>query len=75
MVLGAYRGFSPQLADLAEQVLRERHVDGPTRPGKLGGAYCYSVVPGLTPYVMLNFTGEAETSRPWPMSSAMPSME
>ncbi|MGC4097784.1 MAG: M3 family oligoendopeptidase [Nitrospira sp.] len=59
MVLGAYRSFSPRLADLAEQVVRERHIDGPTRPGKLGGAYCYSVVPGLTPYVMLNFTGEA----------------
>ena len=59
MVLGAYRVFSPQLADLAEQVLRERRIDGPARPGKLGGAYCYSVAPGLTPYVMLNFTGEA----------------
>ncbi|MBH0202709.1 MAG: M3 family oligoendopeptidase [Nitrospira sp.] len=59
MVLDAYRGFSPQLADLAEQVFREHHIDGPTRPGKLGGAYCYSVSPGLTPYVMLNFTGEA----------------
>ena len=59
MVLDAYRGFSPQLADLAEQVFKDRHVDGPTRPGKLGGAYCYSVSPGMTPYVMLNFTGEA----------------
>ncbi|OQW35472.1 MAG: oligoendopeptidase F [Nitrospira sp. SG-bin1] len=59
MVLAAYRGFSPRLADLAELVVKERHIDGPTRPGKLGGAYCYSVVPGLTPYVMLNFTGEA----------------
>lgn len=59
MVLDAYRGFSPRLADLAEQVFRDRHIDGPTRPGKLGGAYCYSVVPGLTPYVMLNYTGEA----------------
>jgi oligoendopeptidase F len=59
MVLGAYRGFSPRLADLAEQVFRYRHIDSPTRPGKLGGAYCYSVVPGLTPYVMLNYTGEA----------------
>jgi oligoendopeptidase F len=59
MVLDAYRGFSPRLADLAGQVFRDRHVDGPTRPGKLGGAYCYSVAPGLTPYVMLNFTGEA----------------
>ena len=59
MVLDAYRGFSPQLADLAEQVFRDRHIDAPTRPGKLGGAYCYSVVPGLTPYVMLNYTGDA----------------
>jgi oligoendopeptidase F len=59
MVLEAYRGFSPKLADLAQCVLDERHLDAPTRPGKLGGAYCYSVVPGLTPYVLLNFTGEA----------------
>jgi oligoendopeptidase F len=59
MVLEAYRGFSPRLADLAEQVFTDRHVDGPTRPGKLGGAYCYSVVPGMTPYVMLNYTGDA----------------
>jgi oligoendopeptidase F len=59
MVLEAYRGFSPQLADLAEEVFRAKHIDAPTRPGKLGGAYCYSVAPGLTPYVMLNFTGEA----------------
>jgi len=59
MVLDAYRGFSPQLADLAEQVVHERHIDARTRPGKIGGAYCYSVVPGMTPYVLLNFTGEA----------------
>ncbi len=59
MVLTAYRSFSPRLADLAERVFQERHIDARTRPGKLGGAYCYSVVPGQTPYVMLNFTGEA----------------
>lgn len=59
MVLAAYRGFSPQLADLAERVVHERHIDARTRPGKIGGAYCYSVVPNLTPYVLLNFTGEA----------------
>ena len=59
MVLEAYRGFSPQLADLAERVVHDRHIDARTRPGKIGGAYCYSVVPGMTPYVLLNFTGEA----------------
>ena len=59
MVLDAYRGFSPQFAELAERVLHERHIDVRTRPGKIGGAYCYSVVPNMTPYVLLNFTGEA----------------
>jgi oligoendopeptidase F len=59
LVLDAYRRFSPHLADLAARVFHDRHIDGPTRPGKLSGAYCYSVVPSLTPYVMVNFTGEA----------------
>ena len=59
MVLDAYRGFSPQLAELAERVVHERHIDARTRPGKIGGAYCYSVVPSMIPYVLLNFTGEA----------------
>lgn len=59
MVLEAYRGFSPRLADLAERVFTDRRIDAPTRPGKIGGAYCYSVVPHMTPYVLLNYTGDA----------------
>jgi oligoendopeptidase F len=59
MVLDAYHSFSPRLAELAERVFADRHIDARTKPGKMGGAYCYSVVPGLTPYVMLNYTGEA----------------
>jgi len=59
MVLDAYRGFSPALADLVRRVIDERHLDARMRPGKLSGAYCYSAVPGLTPYVLLNYTGEA----------------
>ncbi|MDF0643414.1 MAG: M3 family oligoendopeptidase [Nitrospira sp.] len=59
MVRAAYREFSPRLADLVDQVFSERHIDAATRPGKMGGAYCYSVVPGRTPYVLLNYTGDA----------------
>ncbi|MBI4402391.1 MAG: M3 family oligoendopeptidase [Nitrospirae bacterium] len=59
MVLDAYRAFSPRLAELAERVFQERHIDARTRPGKMTGAYSYSVVPGSTPYVLLNYTGEA----------------
>ena len=57
-MLDAYRDFSPRLAELAGRVLEERHVDVAVRPGKLSGAYCYSVIPGLTPYVLLNFKGD-----------------
>jgi oligoendopeptidase F len=59
MVLGAYRVFSPRLAELAEQVLAERHMDARPAPGKLSGAFCYSVMPACTPYVLVNYTGEA----------------
>ena len=58
MVLAAYRSFSPDLADRAEHVFRDKHIDAETRQGKMAGAYCYSVLPGLTPYVLLNFRGD-----------------
>lgn len=59
MVMEAYQNFSPRLADLAARVIREKHLDASIRPGKMGGAFCYSVRPKQTPYVLVNFTGEA----------------
>ncbi len=59
MVKDAYQNFSPTLADLASRVIHEQHVDAAIRPGKMGGAFCYSVRPEQTPYVLVNFTGEA----------------
>lgn len=59
MVMEAYQHFSPILADLATRVIREQHVDAAIRPGKMGGAFCYSVRPKQTPYVLVNFTGDA----------------
>ena len=59
MVLDAYYAFSPRLAELAQRVFADRHIDARTKAGKMGGAYCYSVTPAVTPYVLLNFTGEA----------------
>jgi len=59
MVMEAYQNFSPTLANLATRVLRENHLDAAIRPGKMGGAFCYSVRPKQTPYVLVNFTGEA----------------
>lgn len=59
LVFDAYQQFSPTLADHARRVFAERHLDAAPTPGKMGGAFCYSVLPSLTPYVLLNYTGDA----------------
>lgn len=59
LVFDAYQQFSPTLADHARRVFAERHIDAAPASGKMGGAFCYSVLPSLTPYVLLNYTGDA----------------
>jgi oligoendopeptidase F len=56
-VLDSFENFNPQFRTLAERVFAERHVDSEIRKAKRGGAFCYSVTPKLTPYVLLNFDG------------------
>lgn len=58
LVLAAYRRFSPLLADHIQSVLHEQHIDAQPRPGKMGGAFCYSVTPRMIPFVHLNYHGE-----------------
>ena len=59
LVFDAYQQFSPTLADHARRVFAERHIDAAPASGKMGGAFCYSVLPSLTPYVLLNYSGDA----------------
>ena len=59
LVFDAYEQFSPTLADHARRVFAERHIDAAPTPGKMGGAFCSSVLPSLTPYVLLNYSGDA----------------
>ncbi|MBU2551720.1 MAG: oligoendopeptidase F, partial [Proteobacteria bacterium] len=49
MVLDAFRQFDPRFSDLARRVFEEGHLDGEIRPGKRDGAFCASILPGLTP--------------------------
>ncbi len=55
----AFRAFDPEFAALARRVVEEGHVDVYPRPGKRGGAFSYGPAPGVTPYLLLNFQGEA----------------
>jgi len=56
-VLGTLRDFHPRFGEAAEQVLAERHLDGAVRKGKRGGAFCATVSPRFTPWVLVNYTG------------------
>lgn len=59
MVLESLGRFSPVLAGYARRVFEERHVDSSIRPGKRDGAFCSTLSPAITPYVMVNFTGKS----------------
>jgi oligoendopeptidase F len=58
IVLGAYTDFSPQTGDIAQRFFSENWIDAPVRENKRGGAFCATTVPGVHPYVLMNFTGE-----------------
>ena len=58
MVLTAYRGFSPEMASIAERFFTDRWIDAPVRPGKAPGAFSHPTTPSAHPYVLLNYQGK-----------------
>ncbi len=59
-MLAAYNSFDPEFANMAERVYNENHIDSEPRHGKRGGAFCETLGPTYTPWVLLNFHGRAE---------------
>lgn len=58
MVLTAYRGFSPRMAEIAERFFVDRWIDAPVRPGKAPGAFSHPTTPSAHPYVLMNYQGK-----------------
>ncbi|MDE1726863.1 MAG: M3 family oligoendopeptidase [Thaumarchaeota archaeon] len=56
-VLQTLGNFSPTLGEFAKKVFVENHVDSQIRPGKRSGAFCSTIAPKITPFVLLNFKG------------------
>ena len=50
--------FSDTLEDYARKVFNENHIDSEVRQGKRDGAFCSTLTPQITPYVLVNFTGK-----------------
>ncbi len=58
MVLDAYAGFDPKMADLAEPFFDKGWIDAGVKPGKAPGAFAHPTVTDVHPYVMLNYLGK-----------------
>jgi oligoendopeptidase F len=54
-VLGAYGGFSPRMAEIAENFFDKSWIDASVRPGKAPGAFAHPTSTSVHPYVLLNF--------------------
>ena len=59
MVLESFSAFEPRVGELAQRVFDQDHLDSEVRKGKQGGAFCASINPETTPYVLMNYTGRA----------------
>jgi len=57
LVLKAYGNFKPEYAPLLETLFAEGNIDIYPRNGKSGGAFCMGAAPAVTPYLLLNYTG------------------
>lgn len=58
-VLDTFEGFNAEFREYSERVFNEHHVDSEIRKDKQGGAFCSTVSPKRTPYVLLNFDGKS----------------
>ncbi len=59
-VLTAYRAFSPTLADIGARFFDNRWIDAPIGEGKMPGAFAHPTVPGVHPYLLLNYRGRTQ---------------
>ncbi|MFQ5476803.1 MAG: M3 family oligoendopeptidase [Nitrosopumilus sp.] len=51
--------FSETLEEFARKVFNDNHIDSSIRQGKRDGAFCSTLTPKITPYVLVNFTGKS----------------
>ena len=57
MVLDAFGGFSPRMAEIAAYFFDKKWIHAPLQEGKRGGAFAHPCVPEAHPYVLVNYTG------------------
>lgn len=58
LVEQSFASFSNNFAAKAQQIVVQNHIDSHPSDTKRGGAFCMTVAPSITPYVLLNYTGK-----------------
>jgi len=58
LIVSTFATFDKTFAAMANNVFSESHIDAEPREGKIGGAYCMSVTPDITPYILMSYTGK-----------------
>lgn len=58
VVLEAYGGFHPRMAQIAGRFFDNRWIDAAVSGGKRGGAFSHGAVPSVHPYILMNYTGK-----------------
>ena len=58
LVLDTFAKFDSRVAEQASRVFAQNHIDSEVRKGKRGGAFCATVLPSQTPWVLANYTGK-----------------
>ena len=58
IVVDAYSDFSEETGAIIARFFDEQWIDGPVRPDKRTGAFCATTVPGVHPYILMNYTGD-----------------
>ena len=59
IVLNAFAGFDPKMAEIAGPFFRNNWIDAAPRAGKSSGAFSHPVVPSVHPYILMNFAGRS----------------
>jgi oligoendopeptidase F len=58
IVVSAYHDFTSETGEVVDRFFRESWIDAPVRENKRTGAFCATTVPGVHPYILMNFTGD-----------------
>lgn len=59
IVLQAFAGFDPEMADIAKKFFDRGWIDAGVRSGKASGAFSHPTVPSVHPYILMNYDGRA----------------